>query len=112
MFADFKIMRTFVAQQRTKHFMSYIKTFEKNGKTYKYIDAVSIVKESEKAICLKVNVRFNDNEPKPRDLWFPKSVIARDGELYGAADWFYEKTANANAFHGYRMQFDATLFEA
>lgn len=96
--------------------MTYIKNFDKNGKTYRYIDTVNdsprIVKESEKAVCLRCNVRFNDNEPKARDLWFPKSVIALDGQVFGVTEWFYDKVANEYAFHGYRMEFDATLFQA
>lgn len=35
----------------------------------------SVERESEKAMLLNVNVSFNANTPKPRSIWFPKSVI-------------------------------------
>lgn len=78
----------------------------------------SIVKETEKAICLNVMVSWNSN-CHDRDIWFPKSVISfatftdsKGNEKTNAmvADWFIRKTEAANAFHGYAMRFE-TIFD-
>lgn len=92
--------------------MTTTTNFEKNGKSYLYISVIAEVKETEKAICLKVNATWNMNKYYEKDLWFPKSVIARDGDAYGVADWFYAKTSEQNAFHGYPMSFRETYFRA
>ena len=77
----------------------------------------SIVKETEKAICLNVMVSWNSN-CRDRDIWFPKSVISftsftdsKGNERTNAivADWFIRKTEAANASHGYAMRFE-TIF--
>jgi hypothetical protein len=77
----------------------------------------SIVKETEKAICLNVMVSWNSN-CHDRDIWFPKSVISftsftdsKGNERTNAivADWFIRKTEAANASHGYSMRFE-TIF--
>lgn len=78
----------------------------------------SIVKETEKAICLNVFVSFNGNS-HDRNVWFPKSVIdfvtftTSDGvEKTNAmvADWFLRKTESDNAFKGYGMRFETAFW--
>lgn len=77
----------------------------------------SIVKQTEKAICLNVMVSWNGN-CRAKDIWFPKSVIAFTSFTDGkgcertnamVADWFIRKTEAANTFHGYAMHFE-TVF--
>lgn len=67
----------------------------------------NITKESEKAICINCPVSYNDNAPKGRDIWMPKSVCKITAEhIAEVADWFLAKTSEQNAFHGYRMNFE------
>ena len=77
----------------------------------------SIIKETEKAICLNVMVSWNSN-CHDRDIWFPKSVISfvnftdsmgkkRTNAIIPY--WFIRKTEAANSFHGYAMRFE-TIF--
>jgi len=67
----------------------------------------SIVKESEKAICLNVPVSYNANAPKGRDIWMPKSLCTIFSERVAVVeDWFLAKLSEQNAFHGYRMNFE------
>ena len=77
----------------------------------------SIVKETEKAICLNVMVSWNSNN-HDRDIWFPKSLISfvtfedsKGNERTNAIipDWFIRKAEAANASHGYAMRFE-TIF--
>ena len=77
----------------------------------------SIVKVTEKAICLNVMVSWNSN-CHDCDIWFPKSVVSfvtfkdsKGEERTNAmvADWFIRKTEEANAFNGYAMRFE-TIF--
>ncbi len=67
----------------------------------------SIVKESEKAICLNVPVSYNANAPKGRDIWMPKSLCTIFSERVAVVeDWFLAKLSEQNSFHGYRMNFE------
>lgn len=77
----------------------------------------SLIKETEKAICLNVMVSWNGNCHN-RDIWFPKSVITfssfTDGKgdvrtIAIVADWFIKKTEAANSYRGYAMHFE-TVF--
>lgn len=75
-----------------------------------------IVKESEKAICLKLLVSFNGNT-SVRDVWFPKSVCEikdadydKTGKRAFVADWFLRKAETANAFAGYAMRFETAFW--
>lgn len=77
-------------------------------KTNIYIEGIA--KESEKAICLHCLVSYNDNKAKIRDIWFPKSVCNVVSEhLAEVENWFIAKTAEANAFNGYRMNFETYM---
>lgn len=76
-----------------------------------------IVKETAKAICLKVMVSWNSN-CHTRDIWFPKSVCRlinftdENGKEHinaMVAAWFIEKTEAEKAFGGYQMNFE-TIF--
>lgn len=70
----------------------------------------SIVKETAKAVLVSVNVYFNANAPKAREMWMPKSVIVSQTEsLLEVKSWFIEKQMNENAFHGYRMNFETPV---
>lgn len=77
----------------------------------------SIVKETEKAVCLNVMVSWNSN-CHDRDIWFPKSLVSfvtftdsEGNERTNAIipDWFIRKTEAANSFKGYAMRFE-TIF--
>lgn len=77
----------------------------------------SVVRETEKAVCLNVMVSWNGNT-KGKDIWFPKSLVnfitftdTQGNEKTNAIipDWFIRKTEAANAFHGYAMRFE-TIF--
>lgn len=74
-----------------------------------------VVKETEKAVCVKVMVSWNKNF-HTRDIWMPKSVC----EVFAAEydnnkphimvdDWFVRKTESANSFKGYAMRFETIL---
>lgn len=66
-----------------------------------------IVKESEKAICLNCLVSYNDNTPKERAIWMPRSVAeAVNDNLAKVEDWFLDKLSRQNAFRGYTMNFE------
>lgn len=69
----------------------------------------SITKETEKAICVNVEVCWNNGNGKSKDIWFPKStceIINVNGEIHAVvADWMMNKTCIANTFHGYQMYF-------
>lgn len=68
-----------------------------------------ITKETEKAICINVNVNWGEGSWRAKDIWFPKSTCevftVNDETHVMVADWMLEKTAAANAFKGYRMNF-------
>ena len=77
-------------------------------KTNIYIEGIA--KESEKAVCLHCLVSYNDNKAKARDIWFPKSVCKVISEhLAEVENWFIAKTSEANAFNGYRMNFETYM---
>ena len=75
-----------------------------NGKPYIIVNALSVVKETEKAICLKCHVSWS-KKGFERDLWFPKSVLVRFNEHYAVADWFYSKVEREHNYNGYDMCF-------
>lgn len=76
-----------------------------------------VVKETAKAVCLKVLVSWNGT-CHSRDLWFPKSVcrlVAFSDENGNnrtnalVAEWFIRKTEEENQVAGYQMCFE-TIF--
>lgn len=70
----------------------------------------NIVKETAKAVLVSLNVHYNANAPKAREMWMPKSVIVSQSEnLMEIKSWFIEKQMNDNAFHGYRMNFETPV---
>ncbi len=83
-----------------------------NGKQFTLISATTanLVRETEKAVCLTVKAQWADGTPRSKDMWFPKSVLTVFAGQYAVAEWFYDKTSFANAFKGYLMKFDETMF--
>lgn len=68
----------------------------------------NVERESEKAMLVNCPVSWNANYYK-RSFWMPKSVISfiNDNKtIIEVADWFINKLAGQNAFHGYPMRFD------
>lgn len=86
-----------------EHVFSHIR---KANKEFTLINAIELVKETEKAVCLKCRVYWGLGKNHEKDMWFPKSVITMYDDLYAVAEWFYEKTAWANRFKGYEMNFE------
>lgn len=68
----------------------------------------SIARETEKAILVEAKVSYNDNLPKARTFWMPKSLVemCEDSRLLKVEDWFLKKLSFENAFHGYHMEFN------
>lgn len=80
----------------------------KNMRTNIVINGIS--KESEKAICVRAMVNYNDNASKEREIWLPRSVVTVTGDnVASVEDWFLDKCSLQNAFHGYRMNFEKWL---
>lgn len=66
----------------------------------------SIAKETEKAILVEAKVSYNDNLPKARTFWMPKSLVEIvNDRIIMVEDWFIGKLEKENAFHGYYMRF-------
>ena len=78
-------------------------------KTQSEIKINNVVRETEKAICVNVDVCWNAERKHQKDIWFPKStckvVTVNDETHIVVADWMIEKTTIANMFHGYCMYF-------
>lgn len=74
------------------------------------IIANSLVKETEKAICVNVSVTWGMGGCKQKNIWFPKSVaeiITINGDLHILVqDWFADKISKDNAYKGYLMNFE------
>lgn len=81
----------------------------KTNTTTSELKVNGITKETEKAICVNVAVSWGEGSWRMKDVWFPKStaeVVEVNGETHVmVADWMLQKTAEQNAFHGYRMNF-------
>lgn len=70
----------------------------------------NVARETEKAVLVNLNVTFNHNGYKAREVWMPKSVISVDGCIAKVEDWFLRKLSVQNAFHGYTMSFERPLY--
>lgn len=71
------------------------------------IHITGIVKETEKALCVTARVCYNNNLPKSRNIWIPKSLIGHVAENNISVEtWFLDKLGWQNEFHGYVMAFE------
>lgn len=68
-----------------------------------------ITRETEKAVCVNVNVNWGEGSWKQKDIWFPKStaeIVEVNGETHVVvATWMMMKTRADNAFAGHKMNF-------
>lgn len=70
----------------------------------------SIVRETAKAILVNVDVTFNGNAAKPREIWIPSSLVAEKSDIsISLPDWFVSKIEWQNAFKGYAMRFAKSI---
>lgn len=76
----------------------------------------SVVKETEKAVCVNVMVSWNSN-CHSKDIWMPKSVCEVFTAEYDSNkphamvdELFLRKTEAANAFHNYGMRFETAFW--
>jgi len=64
------------------------------------------VKETEKAVCVKLPVSWAGNVHE-KQMWFPKSLVESLQErVIIVADWFLRKAEFENRYHGYMMYFE------
>lgn len=76
--------------------------------SYRTIHTNGIVKESEKALCIRCVVRWSATN-YTRDFWIPKSLVRSvyaEGKLADIANFILNKMEVANTFKGYQMWFD------
>lgn len=73
-----------------------------------------IVKETPKAICVKLSVSWNSNY-YTKDIWFPRSVAnfdtfttpqGKEVTHLMVDEWFLNEQEKKNAYHNYMMRFD------
>ena len=70
----------------------------------------SIVKETEKAICLNIDVTWSDGDRVfAKDIWFPKSCIEIENQTVAVNEAFYSKMRWEKAFHGHLFELAYTM---
>jgi hypothetical protein len=78
-------------------------------KTQSEIKINNVVRETEKAICVNVDVCWNAGRKQQKDLWFPKStceVVEMENQTNIIADdSMIQSIIIRNTFHGYEMHF-------